>query len=223
MKPFGNSRLAPKLTALAGAAGIAPVAHAAIVKSTTLPLTPPSAANTTAFWDIDGSSGNGFGLANGVSTFIGPWASLKFGNHHAQMVITGRPGSGFFADLALNAVVGPTLANGDKFAGDAGGSWQALTSNGNALNPFFPKGTPGYLGFKFTSGGTTDYGWASLLVTGSPSGQGFTIQQAYFDNSGAAIHVGAVPEPSSMALLALGATGLAAWRQRRKPITTQAA
>ena len=47
------------------------------------------------------------------------------------------------------------------------------------------------------------------------------ITEAYYNTTpGAAISVGqvpqAVPEPSSMALLGLGAAGVAAWRARRK-------
>jgi|GEM_PF-1392452 len=224
-----NASLALKLSALAGAAGIAPAAHAAIIQSTTLPLSPPSSGNTSTLWDIDGSSGNGFRLVNSSTTFGSRrCATLLFGSHHAKMVATNQHYSGFrIANMALNAVVGPTLPNGLSFIGANYGWRGRLTSNGNAKNPFFPVGTPGYFGFKFTgSNSTTEYGWGTLLVTGTPVGQGFTIQNAYYDNTGASIMVGqtvAIPEPSSMALLALGATGLAAWRLRRKETEVKAA
>jgi len=206
-----NSSLALKLSALAGAAGIAPTAHAAIIASPTLPLTPPSTFGPV-LWDIDGSSGNGFRLYNHTTAS----ALLVVGSHHAQIVVNNLT-HGSIENLALNAVVGPTLADGFQFKGHTSGSVHLFTSGGRAKNPFFPAGTPGYFGFKFTgSNNTTEYGWGTLLVTGTPVGQGFTIQNAYYDNTGAPITVGAVPEPSSMALLALGATGLAAWRMRRK-------
>ena len=206
MKTTKNSSLALKLSALAGAAGITPAAHAAIIASPTLPLTPPSTANTSTLWDIDGSSGNGFALFNSI------FAAALVG-YHAQIVVKNQTVISI-ANLPLNAVVGPTLANEFLFKINFGG---IITFSSNARNPSFPIGTPGYFGFKFTgSNNTTEYGWGTLLVTGSPIGQGFTIQNAYYDNTGAPITVGAVPEPSSMALLALGATGLAAWRMRRK-------
>ncbi len=60
------------------------------------------------------------------------------------------------------------------------------------------------------------YGW--IRITGGPT-QGFpaTVVDWAYENSGAGILTGAVPEPSSLALgcLAAGATGLAAWRKRK--------
>ena len=58
-------------------------------------------------------------------------------------------------------------------------------------------------------------------MDGTPEGQGYTITEAYYQTtSGAAINVGAVPvavpEHSSMALVFLGAAGVAAWRARRQ-------
>lgn len=77
-------------------------------------------------------------------------------------------------------------------------------------------GSTGFVGFRFTSnntGGTTPlYGWARLSP--AASGNGTTVDFAY-ETSGAAIAAGAVPEPSTLGLLALGSLGLTQMRRRR--------
>jgi hypothetical protein len=80
-----------------------------------------------------------------------------------------------------------------------------------------PQGSTGYVGFQFDpdgiAGAQTFYGWAQMKVGGGASGNGNVISWAY-DDTGAPIQAGAVPEPGSLALLALGAAGVASWRRR---------
>lgn len=103
-----------------------------------------------------------------------------------------------------------------------------------------------FVGFQFDAGGTTLYGWAKIelgtglidppvvvdsvgdLGTSTPTAADampgeILISEWAFDDSGAAIAVGdtgdtvaAIPEPHSLALMAMGAAGVAAWRSRRK-------
>jgi hypothetical protein len=91
------------------------------------------------------------------------------------------------------------------------------------FNPNWTLGEPGNFGFKFTKGGNLHYGWGvmeidQLKTTGLPaSGQGFVITNAYYETApGVPVTVGAVPEPSSIALLSMGAAGVAAWKVHRK-------
>lgn len=75
-----------------------------------------------------------------------------------------------------------------------------------------------YVGVKFDIAGATHYGWVEV-TTNSDTSVITLVRAGYNATAGAAALVGspaAVPEPAtSAALLALGAAGLAAYRQRR--------
>ncbi len=71
----------------------------------------------------------------------------------------------------------------------------------------------GFIGFRFDIAGSQHYGWAELNFNGDQ----LTITRwAYESVAGRSIDVGAIPEPSSLGLLGLGAAGVLAMRRRRK-------
>ncbi|MCC6353799.1 MAG: PEP-CTERM sorting domain-containing protein [Verrucomicrobiae bacterium] len=132
---------------------------------------------------------------------------------------TGRASDGF-AKLNAGFAVGPTLATGFKFFAFAqalititstGGIGFDASQSGWALND------TGYFGFKFSNASGTHYGWGQVNIDGSSAGSGYTILNAYYnDTPDAPITVAPIPEPSHVAILALGAAGVAAWRRRRR-------
>ena len=82
-------------------------------------------------------------------------------------------------------------------------------------------GGTGYIGFKFVAAnGQTDYGWMRISIDPTlflnQQNSAVVIDWAY-NNTGAPIMAGQIPEPSSLALafLGSGAVGLALWRQQR--------
>jgi hypothetical protein len=91
----------------------------------------------------------------------------------------------------------------------------------------FAYGRTGYIGFRFSAGGGNyNYGWIQINPNITTS---YTIKDwAYQDAVDKSINAGqivddpaAVPEPSTLALLALGAGGLAIMRRRKKPEQVQ--
>ncbi len=91
----------------------------------------------------------------------------------------------------------------------------------NTTGAWTVDGQRGFFGFSFilenesASGapeGTMVYGWAEMERISASEGR--LLQWAY-DDTGAPIQVGVVPEPNTLGLLALGAAGIAAMRRRR--------
>ena len=167
----------------------------------------PAAAGAVG-WDVDGAGGDNFFLVNSVSLF----------------------GSLSGAGNSNSLLVDPSIDLQNIATGGAIGAAQAIWRYGKlsltyfagtgAVPGNFSLGTSGQFGFRFTDTGNTYYGWGSLLIDGQAIGQGFKITEAYYQSTpGTAIDVGAVPvpEPTGIALLALGSVGVMAWRSCRRP------
>jgi hypothetical protein len=173
-------------------------------------LRPPATIGITT-WDIDGAGAAEFNLENqGGIAFLGAADS--------GINLRGFSNEGLFIqNLATGANVNTSPVNGSWGTANV-----AVTNNGF---PQFASGfvlnTSGQFGFRFFDSVASDsiYGWGSMVIEGDPIGSGYKITEAYYNQTpGTTINVGAVPvpEPSSIALLAIGAAGVAAWRIRRK-------
>ena len=80
---------------------------------------------------------------------------------------------------------------------------------------YFWNTTDKYLGLKFKIGTNTHYGWAHVMAPGADVVLAVITGYAYNDTPDGNIAAGDIPEAGSLALLALGAAGLTAWRKKR--------
>ena len=176
--------------------------------------------------------------SNGSSTII--TKTYRSGTLLFNSALNGRgflttgAGGGRLAALKPAFSIGNTLtayAWGGPAAALAHRS-QSLSSgftNRDSISPYFPDGT-NFIGFRFlnpSDGNKVDYGWA-LLAFDSTNNVSAAVQdwayacggdpiaagQTSTDTSCSPTGGGTVPEPSPLALLALGAVGLAAFRRR---------
>lgn len=95
----------------------------------------------------------------------------------------------------LNLAYGTQVGSSSVFPTSYSGS---IDHMGPALEQF-DSGISGYIGFVLNPGVDNYYGWMRLTLNND--GTTGTIEQWAWDDSGAAITVGAVPEPSHVALL----------------------
>ena len=145
-----------------------------------------SAGSGVAGWDINPYSATSLTWFNATGT----------GMMRYPGVTTGSAGN-----LALGTSVGATgsFGSGAVVFGAAAGNWQLNASN--------------YFGFRFVAAdGGTKYGWGRFVIGASSFGADRMVAELAFEDSGAAIAVGAVPAPGAIALL--GLAGLASRRRR---------
>lgn len=124
------------------------------------------------------------------------------------------PTSNYIQALSYGDVIGTNIAT-SGFNHVPG-----IINDTNTSSQFVLNSTQ-YIGVAFSSApgpsGTEDYGYIAFKILNDSSVaslQGEILGYAY-DNSGANITAGAVPEPTTLALLALGAIGAMAVRRKR--------
>lgn len=90
-----------------------------------------------------------------------------------------------------------------------------LNDNG-ANNANWAAGTQGYVGFNFTFGATTCFGYADITYT---AGSQIYVGNVGYQAGGILAGVAAIPEPSTVAMMAgllAGSAALLRRRERRK-------
>ena len=205
-----GARLGLCAAALAGTAGAVSNAQAAVVVFT-IPIAVPNTIDGVYINLLTGASATSPGAVPGWD--FNPWASsgtLTFFWNNAQANTSGGvagTATGPYLDMPANVVIGPL-------------STFSSASTPAAALAFQSTGTHA-LGFRFFNESTSaiNYGYLMMVATG-PSGFPAVITQWAFDNAGAPISFGLpitpdVPEPSTSALLSVGALALGAASLRR--------
>ncbi len=149
-----------------------------------------------AGWDL-----NPYYNAGALNFYASPSGGAAGGPNQVLLV-----GSGVFDGPASNLAPGTLISAASTF--NLGTPFSAATG----VN--FPVGGDGILGFRFFNEGdvTNHYAWARIH-NNAAGGGGVLVDYAWESGSGG-ILAGAVPAPGSLALLALGAAGLAGRRRK---------
>ena len=206
LSPRIDGRLAAYAT-VAGAALAAPAipsSDATIIWSGPVNINIPS---TTAGIYLNIATGQ-----SGGNTVPG-WNVNPWGSAFLDMFNPSLPGGSVYVGSAtgyFNLPMGTLISGASTFT--SGGNDPAFALNLNSSNNL--------IGFQFQNSvsNTLEYGWMRISLAGTSGAQPRAIVEYAYENSGAGIMAGAIPEPSTLALLgvmAAGALGVRAWRKRK--------
>ena len=122
-----------------------------------------------------------------------------------------------------NFTSGSTIDAASTYSGDTYLDFSNYTQIFNPFNDIIDNGefrnTTGYAGMRLTNGADVYYGWIQVSVTNYNNFNltGTFIDWAYENSPGVGIQAGAIPEPSTAALLLAGAiTGLTILRRKKR-------
>jgi len=164
--------------------------------------------------NIGGSGGGSFIFDNNAFTSSGSLygQAVVFGAQTGDAIVTAGGYYPFAFYMSTSMYVGGSWS----FEGTALlGAYEEFYGG---LVGSFPGVGPKMVGVKFIDGLNTYYGWIRVSVTFTP-GVGFTTDiydYAYNTTPGQAFHIFPIPEPGTLGLLALGATGLVLSRLRKR-------
>ncbi len=191
----------------AGLVGDVSTASAAIVYSGATNIVIPDNLDGVYFNVVTGATGTAGGAVPGWD--INPY--------------TAGPANGGFNlwGWSVNTWLSPSGAIGGPYVLPEGflvdGSGTFLRPGGGTnIGPEITLNAANYFGFRFQNealGNAINFAWVEITFGGSFAER--SITRYAYEDTGSGIQVGAVPEPSSLSVLALGAMGVLARRRNR--------
>jgi hypothetical protein len=172
-----------------------------------------------------------FGTSRFIHTIVPLGSSVRLklseGTYVLSLTFDGAVSNGFCGYRSSGFQIVSRLSRGMPISNSP-----FLRKRGNMLikspysgGQFFQEGI-GYIGFRFNNGGGKQYGWVRVEMPGPPYLEArFKLVDYAWGDPGDRIKAGqtslagdqveAVPDQSSLGLLALGGAGLMAWRKGR--------
>ncbi|MFM9996761.1 MAG: PEP-CTERM sorting domain-containing protein [Phycisphaerales bacterium] len=211
-----KSRLDRHFVACSAAAAAATVAvvpqqsaEAAIVYSGVVNINIPS---TTAGVYVNFVTGLNSSVPASVPGWdVNPWSTTALNYFNP-----GAPAGGVYVQGGGTGTNTANLVPGTLIS--AASVYGAGTAASTGLLPHVFNSSNNIVGFRFqneANGNATHYGWMRISLSATFGAQPRAIVEYAYENvAGAGINAGDVPTPGSLALLALGAVGLAGRRRR---------
>lgn len=175
----------------------------------TFNASPGGVASAAIQLDQAGDSLNPFHFRNNSGT-KGNAAFFIYG-------LDARSVAGFESDGSIGLKYASKLGSGIMLSGLANfvSIYGRMAAGNSYANSQWTSIETGFVGFRFNGGSGMQYGWARIHMDEGAPGNSFTLIDYAWADPGITISTGQVPEPGSLALLALGGAGLMAWRRSR--------